>query len=123
MFSNSGNLSEQITVDSSNLYREESFTDLKMATIKLLVPVDQDGNEDPNRKKIYIGQTQLLTQAGLLPVQGEIDAENLPEAIAKFSEAMDQAVARMVEEAREIQRQQASQIVVPGTEDIKKIIT
>ncbi|MBW1644736.1 MAG: hypothetical protein JRJ56_00160 [Deltaproteobacteria bacterium] len=123
MFNASGNLSEKITVDSDNLYREESYTDLKMATIKRLVPVDRDGNDDPGRETIYIGQTQLLTQAGLLPVQGEIAAASLPDAIAKFPEAIDQAVERMVEEAREIQRQQASQIVVPGTDDIKKIIT
>ena len=38
----------------------------------------------------------------------------LDEAIEKFPEAVNAAVERMVEQAREMQRQEASRIVVPG---------
>ena len=38
----------------------------------------------------------------------------LDEAIAQFPEAINQAVERLIEEARELQRQEASRIVVPG---------
>ena len=34
------------TVDKSNLYREESVTDLKIANIQRLTPVHLDGSED-----------------------------------------------------------------------------
>ena len=47
-------------------------------------------------------------------VRQSIEAADLEEAMDKFGEAMGQAVERMIEEAREIQRQEASRIIVPG---------
>jgi hypothetical protein len=52
---------------------------------------------------------------GALPVQFEMEAESLEDALDKFSEGAQEAVMRMVEEIKEMQRQQASQIVVPGS--------
>ena len=43
-----------------------------------------------------------------------IEAANLAEAIAKFPAAVNEAVERLMEEAREMQRREASRIVVPG---------
>ena len=50
-----------------------------------------------------------------------IEASNLDEAMALFPEAIGQAVERMIEEAREIQRQESSRIIVPGAQVPGKI--
>ena len=105
---------DDIKVDETSLYREESITDLKMASIRRLIPIKPDGSTDESRDVIYVGQTQLMTQAGLLPVQSRIEALTLQEAIQKFPEAIKQGIETMMEEAKEMQRQEASRIVVPG---------
>ena len=105
----------EIEVDRNNLYHEEIFTDLKVATIRRLSPITPDGSPDTNRETLFVGQTQLMSQAGPLPVSCPIEgATSLEEALAKFPEAVSQAVDRLVDEAREIQRQEMSRIVVPN---------
>ncbi len=104
----------QIEVDRDNLYREETFTDLKVATIRRLTPVRADGTPDDKRAQIFLGSTQILTPEGPLPLQFAIDATSLEQAFEKFPEAVRQGVEEMMEELREMQRQQASRIVVPG---------
>jgi hypothetical protein len=104
----------EIRVDPQNLYREEVYTDLRVATIRRLVPVKADGSTDTARQELYSGQTNLMSQAGPLPVECPIDASNLEEAMAKFPEAIKEAVERLVEEAKEMRRREASRIVVPG---------
>ena len=103
-----------IQVDSENLYREDVYTDLKIASIRVLTPVKLDGSIDTARPVLYSGETQLMSQMGPVPVHAPIDAANLEEAIAKFPEAVNVAIERLMEEAREIQRREASRIVVPG---------
>lgn len=103
-----------IQVDKENLYREESFTDLKVASLRRLTPIKLDGSEDPDRPSLFIGETQLMSQRGPLPIQCPIEAASLEEAIDKFPDAMNAAVERMVEEVRELQRQEANRIIVPG---------
>ena len=97
------NLSE-IEVDVSSLYREEVITDLRVASIRKLVPIRPDGTDDPDRPALFTGQTTLMSQAGPVPVQCQLEGETLEEAAAKFPEAIQQAVERLVDEAREIQR-------------------
>jgi hypothetical protein len=104
----------EIRVDTSNLYREEIFTDLRVASIRKLIPINVDGSPDESRPTIFTGQTTLMSAAGPLPVQTQIEAVSLEEAAAKFPEAIREAVERLMEEAREIQRREASRIVVPG---------
>ena len=104
----------EIAVDTSNLYREEIFTDLKVASIRRLTPILPDGSPDTSRPAIFTGQTTLMSGAGPLPVQTQIEAASIEEAAAKFPEAIREAVERLMEEAREIQRREASRIVVPG---------
>ena len=111
----------EISVDADNLYREEIFTDLKVATIRRMVPIRPDGSEDTTRSVMFVGQTTLLSQAGPVPVQCAIEATNLTEAMQKFPAAVNEAVERMIDEAREIQRQEASRIVVPGKDIPGKI--
>jgi hypothetical protein len=104
----------EISVDPDSLYREEIFTDLKVATIRRLTPIRSDGTEDTSRAVMFVGQTTLMSQAGPVPVQCPIEASSLEEAMERFPTAVSQTVERMIEEAREMQRQESSRIVVPG---------
>lgn len=104
----------EIQVDKQNLYREEVYTDLKIASIRVLTPVTVDGQIDTSRPVLYSGETQLMSQMGPVPVHAPIDATSLDDAIQKFPEAVNQAVERLMDEAREMQRREASRIVVPG---------
>jgi len=104
------------TVDVSNLYKEEGFTDLKVASIRRLTPVDADGNEDKSRMSIFVGSTQLMTPQGLLPIQGALPANNFKEALDVFPEAMQKATEQMIEEAKKMKEKEDSRIIVPGRE-------
>ena len=104
----------EIQVDTENLYREEVFTDLKVASIRKLVPIRPDGSPDPSRVPVFTGQTTLMTQAGPVPLTCPIEATTLEEAAAKFPEAVKLGVERLMDEVREVQRREASRIVVPG---------
>ncbi|MCY3682345.1 MAG: hypothetical protein OXH16_13165 [Gemmatimonadetes bacterium] len=106
---------DQIQVDQQNLYREESITDLRVATIRRLIPINADGTDDSSRPTQYIGSTQIISQMGPLPISAPIEAASLQEAIEKFPQAIKAAVDQMVEEAKEYRRQESSRIVVPGT--------
>jgi hypothetical protein len=105
---------DELTVDRDSLYLEEVFTDLRIATIRRLSPMTADGLPDASRPVLYQGQTQLMSQMGPLPVSCAIEAASLNEAMDKFPEAIAAAVERMIEEAREAQREEASRIIVPG---------
>ncbi len=104
----------EIEVDPNNLYREETFTDLKIATLRRLVPVKPDGTPDDSREPLFMGQTQIMSQSGPVPVQAGIEAKTIEEAMEKFPAAIQQAVHRLVEEAREMQRQESSRIIQPS---------
>jgi hypothetical protein len=105
----------EIKIDSTQLYREDMFTDRKAGTLRRLVPVTSDGSDDPSRPTLYSGQTQLLTPAGVLPLAFELEATSLEDACNKFPDAVKIAIEQAIEEAREMRREQASRIVVPGT--------
>lgn len=105
--------SPEIRMDTANLYREETFTDNTVGTLRRLTPVTADGDTDPARPVEFVGSTQILTNAGPLPLSFEIDAESLTEAAEAFGDAARQAFERTMEELKEMQRQQASSIVVP----------
>ena len=114
---------DEIRMDTKSLYREETFTDLRVGSIRRLQPVTADGSPDSSRPVRFIGQTQLMSQMGPLPVQCEIEATTLQEAIDKFPEAIKVAVDELVAEARELQRREMSRIVAPTAEVTSKIIT
>lgn len=109
----SGGMSE-IKVNAANLYREETFTDLRVATIRRLLPVKADGSADPGRETLFFGQAQMMTQGGPMPIETPIEATTLEEAMERFPDAIRDAVAEVVEHMRELQRQAASRIVVPN---------
>ena len=79
-----------------------------------LTPLKPNGELDINRKILFVGQSQIYTPQGALPIQFPIDAKNLLQAMEQFPEAMEAYVAHLVEEAKEIQRQEQSRIIVPG---------
>ena len=104
----------EIKLDPADLYREDVFTDRQVGTLRRLTPVTSAGADDPGRAVLYVGQAQLWTQMGPLPITFEIDAASMDEALQAFPAAARVAIEQTLEEAREMRRQQASQIVVPG---------
>jgi len=103
----------EIKVDPNALYLEEVFTDRRVGTIRRMTPVNKDGARDQARAVLYIGETQVLTPAGALPIGFEIGAGSLEEAAEKFGLLAREAIERTVKELQEMRRQAASQIVVP----------
>ena len=103
----------EIRIDQDNLYHEETFTDLKVGWIRRLTPVTPDGNRDKSREPLFIGQTQLATPQGPIPIQCQIPAKTLPDAIKKFPEVMELTIKNMIERAKEIQRESTSRIIKP----------
>jgi hypothetical protein len=103
----------ELKVDPSSLYLEEVFTDRRVGTIRRLTPVKKDGTPDPAKQVLYVGETQVLTPAGALPIGFEITAASLEEAADKFGAQAKEAIERTVRELQELRRQQASSIVVP----------
>jgi hypothetical protein len=112
----------EIKLDEKNLYKEEVFTDLRVGSLKQLTPVTKDGGRDLTRPMVYVGETQLMSQVGPLPVQTRIEAENLQAAIERFPAAIQTAVEAMIDEVKELQRKEMSRIVVPGAEPASKIL-
>ena len=102
-----------IKVDSKALYLEEVFTDRRIGTIRRLMPVKGDGERDEARAVLYVGETQVMTPAGALPIGFEIGAGSLEEAADKFGGLAKEAIERTVKELQELRRQAASSIVIP----------
>ena len=109
-----GTSADSFTVDLDNLYREEAITDLHAATIRQLIPIRADGSDDTARPRRFIGDTTLMTQMGPIPVQFPLEGPGLAEACAQFPEGIKGAIERLNERAREMAREEASRIVVPG---------
>jgi len=104
-----------IKINIDNLYKEEAFTDLTFATIRRLTPVKLDGSPDESREAIFTGMTQLMSPNGPVPVQCLIEgAKTLSDAAEKLPAAIEKTVQAMIAEAKEMERQEASKIVIPG---------
>ena len=108
----------EFTVDKTNLYREDGITDLKVASIRRMIPVTKEGKDDPSRSPIFFGHTQIITPQGPLPLQARLIANNLEEAIKAFPSAMEQEMVKMVQQIQKMQeeeqQQNDSRIIVPG---------
>lgn len=100
-------------MDPANLYREEVFTDRRIGTIRVLTPVTPAGLADPARAVLYVGETQVLTPAGMLPVAFELEARSLAEAVEKFADGVKEAVEETIRELQQLRREAASSIVIP----------
>ena len=100
-------------MDPNSLYREEIVTDRKVGTIRMMTPLKIDGSTDEARPVLYVGEAQIMTGAGPLPITFEIDGKNLGEAVDNFGPAAKEAIERTVRDLQEMRRQAASSIVVP----------
>ncbi len=102
-------------MDATSLYREEIYTDRAAGTLRVLVPVKADGAIDAARPTLYVGEAQILTNMGPLPISFEVEAQTLAEAVERYAEAAKSGVERAVRELQELRRQASSSIVLPGT--------
>jgi hypothetical protein len=100
-------------MDPADLYLEEVFTDRRVGTIRRMTPVDGSGARDASRPIAYVGETQVMSSVGALPINFEIEAATLGEAAAQFGRAAKEAIERTMRELQEMRRQAASSIVVP----------
>lgn len=101
---------------SDELYREESITDRRVGAIRVLYPIKADGSDDDSRAVIYVGSAQMMTPAGALPLNFEIEADSITTAVEAFSGEAQKAMEETMEELQRMRREQASSIVVPGQE-------
>lgn len=109
---------EQIPqMNPDSMYLEELFTDQHVGQIRRMTPVTDEGEKDLSREALYTGHTQMMTQQGPLPLDFEIAANSLTDAIAKFSDEAKRAMIETIQKIEEMQREKASSIVVPGQRD------
>lgn len=102
-------------MNAADLYLEEIFTDRRVGTIQRLRPVSADGSPDSSRGIVYVGQAQVMTPAGALPLSFEIPANSLEEAVAGFESAAEKAVTETMQRLQEMRREAAGSIIVPET--------
>jgi hypothetical protein len=107
------NDARQATMDATQLYLEETFTDRRVGTIRRLTPVTAEGSPDAARATLFVGQAQVMTPMGAVPISFELDSPTLDGAIAKFGDAAELAVEQTMRELQEMRREQASSLVIP----------
>jgi hypothetical protein len=107
------------SMDPNSLYREEMFTDRRIGSIHVMTPVLPTGEDDPARSKVFLGETQMRTAAGALPINFEIEAANIGEAAEKFAELAQDAAEKTLKQIEEMQREQANKIVIPGEQGMQ----
>lgn len=100
-------------MDAGALYREEIVTDRRVGTIRVMTPIGADGRVDDKRPLLFVGEAQMLTSVGPLPISFEIEAATLAEAVARYGAAAKDGFERAVRELQDMRRQQASSIVLP----------
>lgn len=103
----------QASMDSTQIYREDVFTDRKVGTIRRLTPVTPAGADDATRPVLFVGQAQVMTPMGALPISFELEASTLDAAVVKFGPAAEAAVQQTMRELQEMRREQASSLVIP----------
>ena len=103
-----------ISMDANALYREEAFTDRRVGSIQRLTPICADGSDDTSRDVIYLGQTQLMTPAGAWPLNFEIQASSLEDAVEQFGKQAEAALEDTMKRLEEMRRESASSLIVPG---------
>src|SRR5271155_4189273 len=107
------NDARQASMDPTQIYREETFTDRRVGTIRRLTPVAADGSTDSARAVLFVGQAQVMTPMGAVPISFELEAATLNAAIEKFGAAAESAVHQPMRELQEMRGEQASSLVIP----------
>jgi hypothetical protein len=105
--------STELKLDPTALFLEEVFTDRRVGTIRRFTPVTKEGTPDPQRKLVYVGETQVMSNVGALPIAFEIEATSLEEAATKFGSLAKESIERTMRELQDLRRQAASSIVIP----------
>lgn len=107
------NTADEFAMDGADLYREEVYTDRKLGSIRQLTPVTAEGAIDGRREQLFLGQAQILTTVGALPLSFEIEARTLAEAVKGFAAAAQEALESTMKELQELRREAASSIIIP----------
>ena len=108
-----GTRGSEAAMDGTSLYREEIYTDRKIGTLRMLIPVKSDGSPDAARQALFQGEAQLMTNMGPLPISFDIEARTLAEAVEGYAEATKAGIERAMRELQEMRRQASSSIVLP----------
>lgn len=101
-------------MDADDLWREEIITDRKIGTLRVMTPITPDGERDARRAVTYVGEAQMMTNMGALPISFEIEAQSLSQAVVGYGEAARKAFDQTMRELQEMRRQSASSLVLPG---------
>jgi hypothetical protein len=75
--------------------------------------VKLDGSQDPARPMRFVGEAQILTPAGALPLSFDVPGGTLAEAVVNYADAAREGIERAVREIQEMRRQAASGLVIP----------
>lgn len=100
-------------MNAKDLWLEEIYTDRRVGTIRKMTPVKGDGSRDASREIAWLGETQVMSAIGTLPITFALEAKTLEEAAQKFGPAAKAAIERTVRELQDLRRQAASSIVIP----------
>ena len=106
----------ELRMEATDLYQEEMFTDRRAGTLQRLTPVDKTGRPDATRPVLYVGQTQLMSRMGALPLSFEIPADSLEQAVQGFAAAANGALQETLQKLEDMRREQASSLIVPGSD-------
>lgn len=101
-------------MDVNSLVREEIISDRRVGSLRVLTPILVDGTRDESRDVTFLGEAQIMTQVGPIPINFEIPGKTLAEAIANYGAAAQKGLQDTVERLREMRREAANQIVTPG---------
>ena len=74
-------------MDAKDLWREEMITDRRIGMLRVLTPIKADGSADGMRQTIYVGEAQMMTNVGALPISFEIEAKTLAQAVDGYGAA------------------------------------
>lgn len=107
----------EIELATDDMYRDEVFSDLRVGSVRRFTPVTPEGENDDSRPVIYHGQTSLQSPAGPIPLNFELDAKTLPEAMQAFPKAAQEEAGRVMKEIEEMQRQQQASQGGQGGQD------
>ena len=106
-----------INMEEDNLYEQTTYTDRKMGSILKLIPINKDGSRDDSRKIIFIGQTQLLTPAGALPINFQMPENSLESSVDQFGEYASKALEEAMKKLEDMRKESESSIIVPNAGD------
>ena len=103
---------EDIQFNGDNIYKEETFTDLEVGTIRKLTPIKADGSEDPDRKASFSATTNIMTPSGALPSMVKLKPKLSRKRLPDF-QAVNKALQKLQEDMMKMQQEQANKIVTP----------